>query len=206
MKYIVSGYRRTGTSAMVKALSKGLSERILYAPEREDIPVIDGYQPNPGGIFEIGHGRYKRPEFMRDHLKYDGIIKVFFDGLPALPADDYVIVFMLRSPDEITLSLDRAAEYFVANQQGSQLSQDHGLRNYPFDVFSPYNQDDIDQVLGICEQRNDMKLHIVQYQDLIDVPEAVFARMKRDTIPDLNIYAAAAVINPEYHRSHAPST
>jgi len=200
MRYIVSGYRRSGTSAMMLALTQGMTikRQVQWNPHAEELNVaLDGYRPNPGPLLEVGQNHYIDPPRLRELLVDNCLIKIFYDGLPYLPAtDDYKIIFMFRDPVEIAASLNVTEQHLVA--QGV-LRPEPGDFACPFDVYQPFDQANIEHVYAICEQRRDIELFPVQFQNLIDQPVAVFGDLAFKGIP-INIEKAAATINPAYHR------
>ena len=206
MIYVVSGYRRSGTSAMMGALGAG-GIPILAVPDFEAMNVEkDGYKINPGNFFEITRAVYMEPFVLQQVLQDGHAIKIFFDGLPTLPAGDYRIIYMQRDPEEIKASLEITNKIITDSQvrvktrangeeyQSKVTLQEGG--NKPFDVYSPYAQNEIDWVLGICDQRNDMELTVVDYHDLVSDPKSVLESLN---LP-IDIEAASSVIKPEYHR------
>lgn len=200
---VVSGHRRTGTSAMMKALHVGglpaAYDKSLERPDEE------GYNPNPGGLYEIGYANALSPGFLR--IITDGcVVKLMWDALPLLPKGDWKVIFMHRNPEEINASCERVDEHLAKDMDivKRQTNINKGIVGLPFSVFRPYNQDDIDHVLGILEMRHDVDIIPVQYQDLIDNPVQVFEQIKytplgKERLP-IDVEKAAATINPDFHR------
>jgi hypothetical protein len=195
MIYIVSGYRRSGTSCMMKALYAGLTEgQILYQPGQERIGAQEenGYLPNPSGLHEVGQAYYMRPRFLRQ-IPDGSLLKVLYDGLPHLPKRDYVVVFMHRDPDEIQASCDRVDLHL--RQVGVN---ENGKAWYPFDSFRPYSQEDIDHVVDICEVRADIKLIHVDFRWLVENPLESFRRLS--TAIPIDPEKSAEIIKPDFYR------
>jgi hypothetical protein len=233
MKYIVSGYRRTGTSMMMRALSKGSGAgfhitrriytkklRVLASNESEESnQEVNGYRPNPNGLFEVSHGRYLNALYLRK-LPHGCLIKIFFDGLIALPHSQYKIIFMTRNHREIEASLNRIKQYkedqYDAGpsweevtkdwppkaKEYAELLEERVSRVMPFDRSRPYNQYDIDHVLGICEAREDIDLIKVNYNDVIDDPEREFRRLASWGIP-INPETSASTVDKKLYRSRS---
>jgi hypothetical protein len=205
MKVIVSGYRRSGTSAMMQALVSGLNEGVVVHSENDaKVGNISkgSYIPNPGPLFEIGRASYSDADFVRG-LPDGALVKIFFDGLPTLPADKYLVIFMRRDEAEIRESCSKVGRHLRAvGVPGSPIVSSM------FDIHRSYNSDDIDHVLGIMDQRKDVELIEVDYADLISDPERVFTNIKWTPLDrtriDLDIKKAASVINPDYYRSRRP--
>lgn len=192
---VVSGYRRTGTSAMMRALGIG-GIPLIYTPEIEEANTQDGdYVVSPSGMWELGRGLYMRPDIMGPTAEKYGsfAVKVFFDGLPNLPVVDnhvWEVVFMERDADEIRASCEKAQASVKKVMEPAGSSEDR------FDVYRDYNQDDIDEVLSIVSERSDMKVQRVEFADLIGNPVRVFNGLN---LP-IDIVAAAGSIDPEFYR------
>ena len=213
MIFVVSGYRRTGTSAMMKALHKG-GIPAIFSPHIEDgNPDASGYQPNPGGLWEVGFNQYMNAKFLRKFIPDDSVIKIMFDGLPCLPQRAYKIIFMERDPEEITASTDRVDKHIIeaARESMRPVSEElhreilegnldvPGTKILPFCNFRPYDQEDIDHVLGICDARSDMHVIRVNYHDLIRHPRHEFETLRLKGAP-INVDKATSVIDPTLHR------
>jgi len=200
--FVVSGYRRTGTSAMMKALHAG-GIPAIFSPHIEDgNPDANGYKPNPGGLWEVGFTQYMNADFLRRFIPDDSCIKIMFDGLPCLPQRKYKIIFMERDPEEITASTDRVDQHIIDASGGKMRpgSEAGRITNcLPFCNFRPYNQEDIDHVLGICDTRSDMHVIRVQFSELIKNPQRVFTTLALMGVP-IKVHDAAAVIDSKLHR------
>jgi hypothetical protein len=211
MKYLVSGARRTGTSMMMHALSFGSTGLdMLAAPSMEDNnPEFEGYKPNPNGLFEVGIVRYLEPRFLRK-IPDNCLVKILFDGLPNLPqipgVDNlYKIIFMSRDVDEIKRSCDRVEQFRQDLNIAADSFEDSPLeitRILPFSCFRPYNQEDIDHVLGICSVRRDIDLTFIDYAEVIDDPLSVFTRLKSLGWP-IDPEKCASVIDPKLYRTRS---
>lgn len=202
MLIVVSGYRRCGTSAMMQALHAGGVE-IIYVPQLEGgNPDYNNYQPNPGGLYEMGLGQYMHAKILRA-LPDKGVVKILFDGLPCLPKKDYKIIFMSRNLEEIEASTARVDEHILGQpgrQRGLASKADEITGILPFCVYRPYNQQDIDHVLGICDARSDMEVIHINYADVIDNPYMVFEGLRKRGIP-IDVDKAAEIIDPKLYRA-----
>lgn len=195
MIYIVSGYRRSGTSMMMRALYTGLKTgQILYRPEQEKIgsQVENGYTPNPSGLHEVGQAYYMNATFLRG-MPDGSLVKILYDGLPCLPKGNYTVFFMRRDPKEIAASCDRVDRHL--RQIGVT---ENPMRWYPFDSFRPYRQEDIDHVLGICEARSDINLVHVDFRWTVRNPLETFRRLS--TVIPIDPEKSASVVNESYYR------
>ena len=192
---VVSGFRRSGTSAMMRALGIGGLE-IICTPKLENANVNDnGYFVSPSGLWELGRPLYIRPDVMgpiaQDYPSH--LVKVFYDGLPCLPVVNnhtWNVIFMQRDPDEIRASCEKAQASVKKAMEPAEPSSDR------FDVYRDYNQNDIDEVLNIVSERSDMKVQRVEFADLIGDPVRVFNGLN---LP-IDVKAAAGSIDPEFYR------
>jgi hypothetical protein len=186
---------------MMQALNAG-GLGIIHVPELEGgNPEYNGYQPNPGGLYELGLGQYMCAKLLR-MLPDKGAVKILFDGLPCLPKGKYTIIFMSRNAKEIEKSTARVDEHILnqpGRQRGLASKVDEITGILPFCVYRPYNQDDINHVLGICETRADMEVIHVNYADVITNPYMVFEGLVKCGIP-INVDDAVSVINPRLYR------
>ncbi len=187
---------------MVRALHAG-GIGVLYNPTLEAAnPDRDGYQPNPGGLYEVGFISYMSPKFLR--LMPDGcVVKIMYDGIVNLPKGDYKIIFMERDLEEIAASSQRVDDHIIAS--GKESAINHPVTaTLPFCCYRTYNQDNIDHVLGIMDTRSDVEVIRVNYADVIADPKHALARIKYTPLGKVRIDfdedSAAAVIDPELHR------
>jgi len=209
---VVSGYRRCGTSLMMHALYSGMKGGVaLFSPDFEEFnPNIDGYQPNPNGLWEVGFRQYMSPPFLRG-MPDGSLVKILYDGLPNLPKGDYKIIFMTRDVDEIEASLARSDECLTehAKRSGkirrSQDAIDDKTEFLPFCSFRDYDQVEIDHVLGIMDTRKDVDLIKVDFADVIRCPTNAFRKIRSTPLGrtriDIDVAKAAAVIEPKLYRS-----
>jgi len=205
---VVSGSRRTGSSMMMSALHKGSSTLdLLVAPILEKAnPKFKDYQPNPNGLYEVGLVRYLEPRFLRK-IPDDCLIKILFDGIPNLYPGDYKIVWMDRDEAEIRASEERVDRHFKeCDKETGMTKPDHNeyTRMLPFCSLRPYNKEDIDHVLKICEMRKDFDVVRVNYRDVIEDPIKAFEKIKFTPLGrlrvDIDIELAASAIDPTLYR------
>jgi hypothetical protein len=106
MLYVVSGFMRTGTSMMMKALEAG-GMNAAYRQSREVMRkrfADEEYDPNIGGLFELERKDYQEPDFP---AKYDGqLIKCLNMGVPRMNVmpQGIRVVFMRREFEEVRQS------------------------------------------------------------------------------------------------------
>ena len=105
--YIVSGYMRTGTSMMMRALEEG-GMKAINKQSRDKMKnryKDEHYDPNIGGLYELEINDYLKFDFPK---KYKGkLIKMLWGGVANFaPMSSVRIVFMLRDEEEIRQSFD----------------------------------------------------------------------------------------------------
>lgn len=174
--YVVSGFMRTGTSMMMKALEAG-GLKTAYNKARDAMNTQQGdndYQPNEGGFYELTRQEYLSPDFP---MNIDGnLFKCLSGGMPRLPNGKYKIVFMMRDPEEIRQS-------FEAFFHGSKLPN---IQNY---------HKMMERVLGIMDVRTDMDVTVFQYRDVLADPIKHFTQLKEAGWP-IDAQKAATIVEP----------
>jgi hypothetical protein len=110
--YIVAGHPRSGTSAMMRALDSG-GMRPIWGRERDARFAKfsdDKYALNPdGNLYEpskIQLNHLMNPEKSSDFR--GRVVKLIVGQLLPLPVADYRVVVIVRDPEEIRLSWERA--------------------------------------------------------------------------------------------------
>lgn len=179
MIYIVSGFMRSGTSMMMKALKDGGME-VAWSPERDkrlnekwgEPEKPNGYRPNPE-YFELDASDYRDPTFP---LAYEGkLVKCLWAGLSRIRNCQARVIFMRRPRTEIHRSC------FAAFGQVPQVVEAHD-----FDLF-------MDVVVETTrDRRSFVSVNEVWYQDVLDEPLTVFRQLQWDGWP-IDPYLAANV-------------
>ena len=106
--YVVSGFMRTGTSMMMKALETG-GMNTAYKQSRDIMKnrfADEHYNPNIGGLYELEMKDYKEFGFP---CKYKGkTIKALNYAIPRMSVmpDGIRVIFMRRNSEEIRQSYD----------------------------------------------------------------------------------------------------
>lgn len=181
MIYIVSGFPRSGTTAMMQALEAGgmivhKNPRRTEALHRVD---SDGYRVQPGDVFESTAKERSLIDWPR---QYDGCaIKVVTPWLGLLAVASYRVVFMRRDVEEIRQSYEAAfGESITSAMISASIAEGlAGLANRL-------------DVLSVCQ---------VNYDDLLHDPVSAVGSLQwpvaaRD---------AALVIDPTLKRFHNDS-
>jgi len=180
--YIVSGYMRTGTSMIMKALEEGgmIAEynqsrekmRLHYADEK--------YDPNFGGLYELDVREYRNDDFPR---KYKGkLIKALGRTIPIMRVmpNGIRVVFMRRDIEEIRQSY---LAFF-----GSNLRNIEGLDKR------------MEDTIEIIKNRKDvLNIDVFWYREVLQNPQKHFEILKSHNW-NINIEKAVRVIDPKYCR------
>ena len=183
MIYIISGFYRSGTSAMMESLINGgmIAEWSEKRNQMADIYSDEYYKPNPNGLYEIPLSEYTEKNFP---LKYqDKLIKVMIWGLHTLSVNPagYKIIIMRRDPEEIRQSYEA---FF--NKKCPDLSEYH---------------EKIQLIKTILDNRKDVyNAIIVDYIDLINNPKEIFNNLKINSQWDFDVDKASTIINPAEYR------
>lgn len=184
MLYVVSGFMRTGTSMMMRALEAG-GLQAVYAASREDMrkKYADGdYDPNSGGLYELERSDYQAIDFPR---AYDGkLIKCLNQGVVTMATmpKGMQVIFMRRDVEEIRQSYDA----FFGKQLG-MLEPETFQRRMDLTVEKIRNRRDI----ITCSE--------IWYRDVIEDPLYWFIRLNMLGWP-IDTELAAAVVDPELCR------
>lgn len=178
--YIVSGYMRTGTSMMMKALEAGGLEA-KYDPNRSNLNKRHGdefYTPNIGGYYELNRKDYLTYGFPRG---YEGkLIKVMGRGVWSMVAGNYKIVYMQRDYEEIRQSYE-------------------AFFNQPL----PISKDNLSQLIldtmELMKIRSDIEVLSIDYRWAVNSPVAVFKMLKGWGWP-INVDKAVNIVDPKQYR------
>lgn len=184
MIHIVSGFMRTGTSAMMSALIAG-GMKAAWSEQRDRLAnskADEHYHPNKGGLYEVSLREYSEPTFP---LQYQGkLIKVMswgLDGLAVNP-EGYRVILMQRDREEIRQSF----EAFFENP----------LR-MPW--FEQYEQR-MERAMEMLLNRQDVvSTHQIEYRELVNDPCEVMEYLERCGWP-IDVAKSSAVIDPEQCR------
>ncbi len=178
--YIVSGFMRTGTSMMMRALEKGgMDARYSRARDRMNAKFGDDfYRPNAGGFYELDRHHYREFGFPR---KWKGcLIKALYGALWRMVAGKYKIVFMRRDPEEIRQSYEA---FF-------QKEPPRVLKNYSAVM---------DSATDMLKVRTDVGLTEFQYRDVVRDPLVAFQRLVGNGWP-IDAHKAASIVDPQQCR------
>lgn len=180
--YVISGWMRSGTSMMMKALETGGMDAV-YRQSRDEMKnryADEHYDPNIGGLYELERTDYQKPDFPRG---YEGkLIK----ALRAGPASMRVmpggikVVFMRRDPEEQRQSYMA----FFGGQAPTveQIAQQ------------------VERSLEAAKNRRDTEVMELAYKYVIRNPYRAFEMVRDFYCVDLDVDAAAATVDEQYYR------
>jgi hypothetical protein len=182
MIYIVSGFMRSGTSMMMRALEAGGLEAV-YNPDRDKMNDQFGdehYKINDEGFYELSRNEYLNPQFPDN---YDGkLVKCLWGGMLHLRGSGTIknIVFMRRPIEEIADSYEAAFGH-----------------RHPAAI--PELSEKLDRIQGILEQRMDVRLKVLNYHEVIRDPLTAFESLGWP----IDAFKAASVVKPQLYRHRA---
>lgn len=168
--YIVSGYMRCGTSAMMQALIAGGMDASYSKTRAEKMnekwgepDKVHGYQPN-GEYYELDPMDYSALDFPQDH---EGkLIKCLWKGAAMINNGQYRCVFMRRPRVEI----ERSLTAFFGQPTAA--------------IAHPYFDASIDKLVQtIRDRRSFLSVDEVFYGDMVADPLPVFERLARNGWP-----------------------
>jgi hypothetical protein len=180
--YIVSGYMRTGTSMMMKALEAGGLDA-AYRQSRETMRksyADKHYDPNIGGLYELESEDYNALGFPE---KYQGkLIKVLMGGISSVNATSGLrVIFMRRDFEEIRQSY---MAFFDQNLPARK------------ETF----EKKINLTIKLLQNRKDLlSLDVFWYSEVIKDPRKHFQLLK-DHGWEINVEECVKVIDPQYYR------
>lgn len=180
--YVVSGFMRSGTSMMMKALEAGGMEAV-YRQSRDVMKnrFADAeYDPNIGGLFELERTDYQKPDFPHG---YEGkLIKALRmgPGRMAVTPGGIRVVFMRRDPEEIRQSY---MAFF-------------GRSDFTVEQIEA----DVGRSLVAARNRRDTRVLEVWYRGVVENPRLWFERIRKFYGVPLDVDAAAAVVSDEWLR------
>lgn len=180
--YIVSGFMRTGTSMMMRALEAGGMD-IVKKNSREKMRKAYAdkyYDPNEGGLYELESEDYKAIGFPK---KYQGkLIKCLMGGLDSLCVMPKIkIIYMRRDTEEIVQSYEA---FF-----GTKLMID-----------KEHFQEKTDLCIERMRNRKDTEILQVWYREVINNPYKAFIPIADFLEIPFNIEKAVQVVNPKLYR------
>ncbi len=178
--YVVSGFMRSGTSMMMKAIEAG-GLPLSYSPEREELRERysdEYYNPNEGGLYELSDKEFNSLEFP---LPYKGTcVKALQTAVPRMRVvpGGIRVIFMRRDQEEIRQSY---LAFF-----GKNLPQ---LQTEDFEERMQIIQDQI------LNRKDVLSLDVIWYRDVVNNPLPVFERLKENGWP-IDPVLAASVVDP----------
>lgn len=177
--FVVTGFMRSGTSMMMRALEAGGLDA-CYDASRDEMKARfadEKYDPNIGGLYELRRDQYNETDFP---LKYEGkLIKALRGGVPkmAVCPTGLRVVLMLRDPEEIRQSYNA---FFSGNMPVS-------------------NNEEIVKEMNLLEEkirnRKDvLSLDVLWYRDVVANPLGAFTLL-RDHGWSIDVEKCVAVVD-----------
>jgi hypothetical protein len=182
MRYIVSGLHRTGTSALVRAVAEASTLTAHTDADIEEVirsrEIDPTYNPNPAGYFS--HSTMFSPiaDWITDTP--DGSVmkaapEAFLQGTGSEPL---TVILTDRPANQIEASFAAAFGMDVPDHRYSARAQ----------------------AQAILQQATNVMLTIVNFADLIETPDQVFAGLAASGWP-IDPTMAAATIDPTLYRN-----
>lgn len=179
--FMVSGYMRTGTSMMMRALEAGgltaayRESRDLFRKSYAD----DLYDPNAGGLYELEVADYRALDFP---VKYRGqLVKCLLAGKVHLAVVPRLkVVFMRRDFEEI--------------RQSYQAFFDRDLPAKAELVLQT-----IEDAVAQLHNRRDCDVNVFWYRDVLRQPAAHFTLLHESGWP-IDVAKAAAIVDEKQCR------
>jgi len=182
MRYIVSGLHRTGTSALVRAVAEACTLTAYTDADVESVirsrEIDPAYNPNPAGYFS--------------HRTMFAPVADWISETPdnsVMKAAPEAFLYGTGSDPLMVILTDRPAEQIKASFAAA----------FGFDVPDHRYQARA-QAQAILEQATNVVLSIVNFAELIDTPNQVFASLAAAGWP-IDPAAAAATIDPALYRN-----
>jgi hypothetical protein len=160
MLYIVSGFMRSGTSMMMRALEAGGLDAVYSTKRDSEMNARWGqpdYLPNDS-YYELDGDDYLRGGLEQ---RYPGkLVKCLWGGVLRLPPGDYRVVFMRRPAAEIRVSL---LAFFGSDYAATQF---------------PDLDKAMDGVIDILRDRRSFRsVDVLHYKDVLANPRKAFASL-----------------------------
>lgn len=176
--YVVSGFMRTGTSMMMRALEAGGMDA-RYRQSRDEMKnryADERYDPNVGGLYELARQDYRRLGFPHG---YEGhLIKALNTGVPSMSVMSHGIrvVFMRRDSEEIRQSY---------------------LAFFNRELLEAPNLDrKMEDIIERIQNRKDvLSLDVFWYREIVAQPQKHFEALAAHGWP-VNPATAAAMVEP----------
>lgn len=179
--YVVSGFMRTGTSMMMRALEASGMDAVSR-PKRDEMKdkhADDYYNPNRGGLYELNREEYLALDFPKG---FEGkLIKALSMAIPTMNVmeNGIRVVFMRRDQEEIRQSY---LAFFNSNLN---------MRKF---------NERIEYIIERINNRKDvLSLDIFWYRDVIVDPIKYFNLLKESGW-NIDVEKAAGIVDPEQCR------
>jgi hypothetical protein len=182
MRYIVSGLHRTGTSALVRAISEASTLTAYTDADVEAVirsrEVDPAYNPNPAGYFS--HRTMFAPiadwiSDTPDNSVMKAAPEAFLQGTGSEP---FMVILTSRPAGQVEASFMAAFGFDVEDRRYTARAQ----------------------AQAILEQATNVVLTVVNFAELVNQPDQVFADLAANGWP-IDAETAAATIDPTLYRN-----
>ena len=182
MRYVICGLHRTGTSALVRAISEASTLTAYTDADVESVirsrEIDDSYNPNPFGYYShatmfapVGDWISDTP----DNSVMKAAPEAFLQGTGSEPL---MVILTSRPAGQIEASFMAAFGFGVEDRRYTARAQ----------------------AQAILEQATNVVLTVVNFAELIDSPDQVFADLAASGWP-IDAAAAASTIDPTLYRN-----
>ncbi len=184
MTIVVSGFPRSGTSMMMRALVEG-GVRPFYSNALEKELQDSNPGANKYGFYEVGEEMYMRFQFTAA-LPSNCCVKIMARGLPILsPGKHWDVIYMRRTPSEIKESYEKAFP--------NDLFEKH-FRDWPNHYWAL-----MEPIKHLMEMRPDVNIVELWYGDVIKNPQKEFSKLVASGM-EFDLMKACDTVDPTQHR------
>lgn len=184
--YLITSFRRSGSSMMARCLKFGGLPVLYYEGNdtQYNIPFGQtGYIPNPNGFYAIeGYCDYQYPTFYEDNK--GKVIKIPRIELAYLPKGKYKLIFMLRPVEEVFASY----RSFIGPVAWGDAERGLYFRDFL-----------VDEAIKYLKRRGDFEVLLVNYHDVLNDPIGQFQRIKDFGVP-IDVDSAASGVDSALYR------
>jgi len=186
MIYVVSGFFRSGTTMLMKALEAG-GMPVYYSRERnalnEEFTNIRSV-PNKGGLYEPSMSDLTQLGFPRSH---DGCaVKIMISWLHGMAVHDYRVVVMRRYPRDVMEDYERTFRDFWDTDTRNRFIKEYPAR--------------INEAVHWFQNRKDVRtVNVLDMETVLENPRREFAKLDWP----IDVDKAASVVWQPASRSRA---
>ena len=182
MRYVICGLHRTGTSALMRAISETSTLTAYTDADVESVirsrEIDPSYDPNPAGYFSHGSMFSPVADWITD-TPDNSVMKAAPEAfLQGTGSEPLMVIFTDRPADQIEASFMAAFGFGVEDRRYTARAQ----------------------AQAIVKQATNVVLTVVDFAELINSPDQVFADLAASGWP-IDAAAAASTIDPTLYRN-----